>query len=158
MFEILLLFGIWHATGLIMTNSSDISNRSVLVVDDDARMLRALEKVLKSEGLDVTCADWGGDVVDILTARNKQIDLVITDIRMPLFTGMTLVYAIRQIFPKMPIIVLTAFGNPEIRAECLRQGASAFLEKPLDSQDLLRAVKDALFSGVINAESPAAHR
>ena len=137
-----------------MTNNT-ISNKSILVVDDDARMLRALEKVLRGEGLHVICAAWGGDAVDILTARQKPIDLVITDLRMPLFSGVTLVYAIRQIFPKLPVIVLSAFGTPDVRAECLRQGASAFLEKPLDSQQLLGAVKDVLLSREADATATA---
>ena len=114
----------------------------VLVVDDDPRMLRALEKVLAGEGCVVTCASWVGDAVDILTERKRPIDLVITDLRMPFVSGMTVVYAIHKIFPALPVIVLTAFGSPDVKAECLRQGAAAFLEKPLDTSQLLAAIED----------------
>jgi DNA-binding NtrC family response regulator len=124
-----------------MTN---IRNKSVLVVDDDARMLGALDKVLTSEGMEVTSAAWAGDAIGILTEREKPIDLVITDLRMPFISGMTAVYAIHNILPKLPIIVLTAFGSPDVRAECFRQGAAAFLEKPLDTQKLLDAISNAL--------------
>ncbi len=119
----------------------NIRNKSVLIIDDDARMLRALEKVLAGEGCTVTCATWVVDAVEILTERKKQFDLVITDLRMPFVTGITGVYAIHELLPKLPIIVLTAFGSPDVKAECLRQGARAFLEKPLDSPQLLEVVE-----------------
>ncbi len=119
----------------------NIHEKSVLLVDDDARMLRALKKVLTSEGAVITCAEWAGDAIDILKGRKKRIDLVITDLRMPFVSGMTAVYAIHKVFPELPIIVLTAFGSPDVKAECLRQGATAFLEKPLDTPQLLDVIQ-----------------
>lgn len=124
-----------------------VSKKSVLVVDDDARMVRALEKVLSDEGIDVISAFEAGEAVEILTRRQKKIDLVITDLRMPFVTGMTLLYAIHQIFPSLPVIVLTAFGSPDVRAECLQQGAVAFMEKPVKSKELIEAVLAAFDSG-----------
>lgn len=123
-----------------------IFNKSVLVVDDDVRMLRALDKVLTGEGAVVTCAQWAGDAIELLTERRKRIDLVITDLRMPFVSGMTAVFAIHKLFPNLPIIVLTAFGSPEVRAECFRQGATAFLEKPLNSQELLKVISNVFLS------------
>jgi two-component system, NtrC family, nitrogen regulation response regulator GlnG len=122
---------------------NNIRNKSILLVDDDERMLRALEKVLASEGAVTTCASWAGDAIAILTERQKRIDLVITDLRMPIVTGLTVVYAIHEVFPGLPVIVLTALSNPEIKAECLREGAAAFLEKPLDRAQVLDAVGKA---------------
>ncbi len=121
-------------------------NKSVLIVDDDPGMLRALDKVLTGEGADVTGAAWGGDAIEILTARQKRIDLVITDLRMPILTGITVVYAIHEVFPGLPVIVLTAFGSANVKSECLRQGAVAFLEKPLDTPQLLTAIEEAFAS------------
>ncbi|MGA3266574.1 MAG: response regulator [Verrucomicrobiota bacterium] len=120
----------------------NIRNKSVLIIDDDTRMLRALKKVLAGEGCTVTCATWVVDAVEILTERKKQIDLVITDLRMPFVTGITGVYAIHKMLPRLPIIVLTAFGSPDVKAECLRQGARAFLEKPLDTTHLLGVLEE----------------
>ena len=119
----------------------NIRNKSVLIVDDDARMLRALDKVLTSEGAVITCANWVGDAIEILTEQKKQIDLVITDLRMPFVTGITGVFAIHKLLPELPVIVLTAFGSPDVKAECLRQGATAFLEKPLDTPQLLDVIE-----------------
>ena len=119
-------------------------NRAVLVIDDDANLLRALKKVLSVEGADVTCVEWAGDALDFLTLRQKHIDLVITDLRMPLVTGVTVVYAVHEIFPAVPVVVLTAFGTDELRETCLREGAAAFLEKPLDTPQLLAALARVL--------------
>lgn len=118
-----------------------LNDKSILIVDDDQRMLRALDKVLTGEGASVTAAQWAGDALDFLTARQTRIDLVITDLRMPFVSGITVVYAIHEIFPALPIIVLTAFGSPDVEAECLRQGAAAFLEKPLNTSELLEVIK-----------------
>ncbi|MEO8427181.1 MAG: response regulator [Verrucomicrobiota bacterium] len=122
----------------------NLNDKSILVIDDDPGMLRALDKVLRSKGATVTCANWAGDAVEILTSRKKQFDLVITDLRMPFVNGMTVIYAIHEIFPALPVIVLTAFANPEVRAACREQGAVAFLEKPLESQELITAVRRVL--------------
>ncbi|HTQ51144.1 MAG TPA: response regulator transcription factor [Candidatus Acidoferrales bacterium] len=121
-----------------------ILNKNILIIDDDERMLRALDRVLGSEGAVITTTKWAGDAIEFLIRREKIVDLVITDLRMPLVTGMTLVYAIHLIFPAIPTIVLTAFGNPEIRDECLRQGAAAFLEKTLSTSQLLAAIEKVL--------------
>jgi DNA-binding NtrC family response regulator len=120
---------------------TNIRNKSILVVDDDARMLHALEKVLTGHGADVTRSEWAGDAIDILNGRQKKIDLVITDLRMPFVSGLTVVYAIHKIHPQLPVIVLTAFGSPDVEAECIRQGAAAFLEKPLDTTHLLEEIE-----------------
>lgn len=121
-----------------------LKDKSVLIVDDDLRILRALDRVLAGEGASVIEASWGGDALDLLTERRMRVDLVITDLRMPFVSGMTVVYAIHKILPALPIIVLTAFGSPDVKAECFRQGASAFLEKPLNSAELLEAIATVL--------------
>ena len=123
-----------------------LRNKSVLVVEDDAAMLRALDKVLSGEGAAVTCAMEAAEAVEILTQRQKPIDLVITDLRMPFVTGMTLLYAIHEVFPALPVVVLTAFGSPDVKAECFKQGAAAFMEKPLDTPQLLAAIQSVLAS------------
>ena len=117
-----------------------IRDKSILIIDDDTGILRALNKVLTSAGAIVTRAQNAGDAVEILTARKEKFDLVITDLRMPFVTGLTVVHAIHEIFPELPVIVLTAFGSADVKAECFNQGAAAFLEKPLDASELLAAI------------------
>ena len=61
-----------------------IRNKKILLVDDDEHLLRALNKTLTSEGAVVTAAQWAGDAVEFLIQREKHVDMVITDLRMPL--------------------------------------------------------------------------
>ena len=122
----------------------NIRNKSVLVIDDDRGLLRALEKVLHGEGAHVICAEEAGEAIEFLARRKVRIDLVITDLQMPLLSGVTVVYALHRICPATPVIVLTAFGGPELKAECFQEGAAAFLEKPLDTPQLLAAIKGVL--------------
>ena len=124
-----------------------LSNKSILIVDDDARMLRALEKVLTQEGASVTCVEVATDAFKILAARAGQFNLVITDLRMPFVPGERAIRIIHEILPELPILVLTAFGGPEVEAECARQGAVAFLEKPLDTIHLLEVMSQIFDTG-----------
>lgn len=118
-----------------------ILNKKILIVDDDERMLRALDKTLRSEGAMVMTTQWAGEVIAILS-RREPVDLVITDLRMPAMSGTMLVHSIQQMSPDLPIIVLTAFGSPEARNECFREGAAAFLEKNLSTAQLLAAIEE----------------
>ncbi len=122
----------------------NLRDKCVLVIDDDAAMLRALEKVLVGEGCQVTCATLVEDAIEILVERKTPIDLVITDLWMQYVTGVMGLYGIHMMFPDLPVIVLTAFGSPDVKAACLKQGVAAFLEKPLDTKQLLNAVEGAL--------------
>lgn len=124
-----------------------LSDKTVLVVDDDVRMLRALDRALSGEGAHVTTAQWAGEALKHLNACPRPVDLVITDLRMPHVSGLTAVADIHRISPALPIIVLTAFGSPYVKAECLRQGAAAFLEKPLDTAALVGAIWEIFSSG-----------
>jgi len=123
-----------------------ICNKSVLIIEDDRRMASALEKVLVGEGAVVSRADWGGDAIGIMKERDRRIDLLITDLRMPFVSGLTVVFAVHRAYPELPIIVLTAFGSPVVKAECIRQGATAFLEKPLDTPHLLEEIEKIFVS------------
>jgi DNA-binding NtrC family response regulator len=120
-----------------------ILNKKILIVDDDERFLRALGKTLRGEGAMVTATQWAVDAIDIL-ARPEKMDLVITDLRMPVVNGGMLLHSIRLISADLPIVVLTAFGSPETKAEALRQGATLFLEKNLTTAALLAAIEKAI--------------
>ena len=121
-----------------MTN---INGTSILIIDDDAAMLRALSKVLSAEGAVVTSSCWAGEAMEHLANKAERFDLIITDLRMPFFGGGTILAAVAAAFPQVPVIVITAFGSTEIQAQCLRGGAAAFLEKPLDTPQLLAAIE-----------------
>jgi DNA-binding NtrC family response regulator len=121
----------------------ELRDKSVLVVDDDPGMLRAMTKVLASEGMQVTGVSDPVVVVKKLADPEKRFDLVITDLRMPMFSGRG-VLALASALPELPVIIITAFGGPDVRAHALRLGAFAFLEKPVAAPQLIDVVKCAL--------------
>jgi DNA-binding NtrC family response regulator len=121
----------------------ELQNKSVLVVDDDPGMLRAMSKVLAGEGMQVTGVSDPVAVVKKLADSEKRFDVVITDLRMPVFSGRG-VLALASALPELPVIILTAFGEPDVEAQALRLGAFAFLEKPVAAAQLIEVVKRAL--------------
>lgn len=123
---------------------NNINRKSILIVDDDAAMLRALNKVLSGEGAVVATASWVGEVMERLADNQGHFDLIITDLRMPILDGKSVLGAVKTALPEVPVIVMTAFGSPEVEAECLEKGAAAFLEKPLDTPQLLAALERVL--------------
>jgi len=123
---------------------TSISEKSILLIDDDGALLRALSKVLTAEGAIVATASWAGEVMERLAAHQGHFDLIITDLRMPILDGKSILGAVRKALPTVPVVVMTAFGSPEVEAECLAKGAAAFLEKPLDTPQLLAAIDRVL--------------
>ena len=126
----------------------ELQDKSVLIVDDDPGMLRAMTKVLASEGMQVTGVSDPVVVVKKLADSKKRFDLVITDLRMPMFSGRG-VLALASALPELPVIIITAFGGPDVESQALRLGAFAFLEKPIAAAQLIEAVKRALASSPI---------
>jgi DNA-binding NtrC family response regulator len=122
---------------------NELNDKSVLVVDDDPGMLRAMTKLLASEGMQVTSVSDPVVVVKKLADSEKRFDLVITDMRMPMFSGRG-VLALASALPELPVIIITAFGGSDIQAQALRLGAFAFLEKPVAAPQLIDVVKRAL--------------
>jgi CheY-like chemotaxis protein len=119
---------------------SDLRNKSVLVVDDDLGMLRAMTRVLSKEGMRVTGVSDPTVVVAKLMESESRFDLVITDLRMPMFSGRG-VLALASALPKLPVIIITAFGGPDAEAQAIPLGAFAFLEKPVAAAELIDVVK-----------------
>jgi len=120
---------------------SNLTNKSVLIVDDDPGMLRALEKVLSHEGLLVSHATWARDGIQELKNHGTPFDLVITDLRMPMASGLMIMHAVRNAYPTIPVIIITAYGSPDMTPEWwAEQGAAAYLEKPIEASRLMETV------------------
>jgi two-component system response regulator PilR (NtrC family) len=101
---------------------------AVLVVDDEVELRRNLEDLLREEGHAVTTAASGAEAIAALEAQ--PFELVITDIRMPPPDGLELLRIIRQRWPGIEVVLLTAFADREDAREALRRGALDYLEKP----------------------------
>lgn len=120
---------------------------SILLVDDDVELLKALTKVLEREGYDVVPHANATAAIQHVNATKQRFDLVITDVSMPGMKGTSLLSAFKTAFPRTPVIIITAFGDWGQYMDALREGAYEYLSKPLDKADLLAAVRRALANG-----------
>lgn len=121
---------------------SALHGRKILLVDDDLRNVYALSKVLREQGLVVILADNGQLAVEKLE-QERDVDLVLMDIMMPIMDGYEAIKVIRgRISESLPIIALTAKAMSSDREKCLSVGASDYMAKPVDLDDLLSVVKN----------------
>ncbi|NVB36709.1 sigma-54-dependent Fis family transcriptional regulator [Pseudenhygromyxa sp. WMMC2535] len=130
---------------------SDPSAPTVLVVDDEANILEALQKVLNKEGFEVLTAGNGRRALEIL--RRQPVQVMITDLRMPGMTGDDLLKAVKAITPEVEVIVMTAYGTVENAVEAMKLGAYDFVSKPLKRAAVVSAVRKALDKQVLVAEN-----
>ncbi len=121
---------------------SQRKSANLLLVDDDASLLKLLGMRLTSEGFNVTTAESGQDALRQL-AREK-IDLVISDLRMDEMDGLALFEEIQRHQPGMPVIILTAHGSIPDAVAATQKGVFSFLTKPVDRDALYKAIDEAL--------------
>jgi CheY-like chemotaxis protein len=111
-------------------------------VDDDARNIFALSSVLERRGMKVLTATTGHEAI-ALVESNPRIAIVLMDIMMPQMDGYQTIGVIRQdpSFSRLPIIALTAKAMKGDREKCLEAGASDYLAKPVNTEQLLLAIR-----------------
>jgi len=114
----------------------------ILVIDDDPAVLDALNLVLRQEGFDVVSAENGGAAVAF--AKNAAFDVAITDLKMPGMSGMETLAELRQIAPRLPVIIASGFVTDDVAAECMSLGALGYIRKPFEVGELLSWVQRAL--------------
>jgi two-component system response regulator AtoC len=115
---------------------------SVLVVDDDTAVGTVLAALLQQAGLAATHVQ-GGDAA-LRALEKRPADVLVTDLRMPGMDGMGLLRHVRERWPEVPVIVLTAHGTVPLAVEAMRGGADDFLLKPFDRDQIVYVVRKAL--------------
>jgi DNA-binding response OmpR family regulator len=115
---------------------SDTVRKSILIVDDEPLFLSSVREGLtrRRADLEVLGAAHGQEALDIL--RTHPVDLVVTDLQMPVLDGFSLLGRLMGERSGTPVIVMTAFGTPELEENVRLQGAVAYVEKPIDLQAL----------------------
>ena len=123
-----------------------LAGRKVLIVDDDVRNIFALTSALESHNMVVVHAENGQEGIDLLT-ETPDIEVVLMDIMMPGMDGYEAIAAIRQMgdFRQLPIIALTAKAMKADRDRCIEAGASDYISKPLDIDQLLSLLRVWLY-------------
>ncbi len=119
-------------------------SHTILLVDDDPSLLKLLQLRLNASGYKVLTADSGEAALQQL---NERIDLVLTDLRMEGMDGMELFQAVERRFPQLPVVIMTAHGSIPEAVHATQQGVFGFLTKPIDRDQLLDTLRNALADG-----------
>lgn len=116
---------------------SSLKHKKVLIVDDDIRNVYALTIALEQYGMDIIVAENGREGIEMLQG-NPDTDLILMDIMMPEMDGFEAIRRIRQLekYKTLPIIALTAKAMKQSREECLDAGATDYISKPIDLEQL----------------------
>jgi CheY-like chemotaxis protein len=123
-------------------SDDDLVGKKVLVVDDDVRNIFALSSVLERRGMEVLTAGTGYEAITMLETT-PGIAITLMDIMMPEMDGYQTMQVIRQnpAFRRLPIVALTAKAMKGDREKCLEAGASDYLAKPVNTEQLLSALR-----------------
>jgi DNA-binding NtrC family response regulator len=113
--------------------------RRILIVDDEPLIRWCIAETLGTAGYGITQAQDAASALRALTDVPEP-DVILLDLRLPDSSDLSLLERVRTIAPAAAVIVMTAFGTPEITAEALKLGARAVLTKPFDMQDLAQVV------------------
>jgi DNA-binding response OmpR family regulator len=117
-------------------------SQTILIIDDEPNLRKTLAIILQKAGYTVTTAGHADEAHKLLQAG--AFDLVFCDIRMPDKDGLTLLEEIRENYTEMPIVLLTAHASLDSAIEAVRKGATDYLLKPIDPEDILARVRHIL--------------
>lgn len=130
-----------RAVEKVIEKEDFIFKHTVLVVDDDKQFTNVIKEILQKEGYDVYIANDGKQGLDIISEH--KIDIILTDIELPLINGMDLLEKAKKYYKDNEVIMITGHGNEELAVKALRRGAMNYLRKPIDLEELLIAVDHA---------------
>ncbi len=121
--------------------------QKILVIDDEVLIIETLDRLLRTQGYEVTLCQTGRDAVE--RVRKTDFDLIITDVRMPDFNGIDTLSKIREVLKekgskRIPEICITGYADDETTQKAQRLGVSDYLYKPFDLKDFIGRVKRVL--------------
>ena len=120
------------------------SKNKVLITDDDKAVQKTFSIGLEKAGFEVKVAGTGKEALDILRGNYFAPDCIMLDIRMPEMTGLEALPILREEFPLIPVIMLTALTDLEIAVDTMRKGAFDYLTKPVRMIELVETIKKAI--------------
>jgi DNA-binding NtrC family response regulator len=120
---------------------NDTEAKRILIADDELNMRRVLEAILKRAGYEVVTAANGSEA---LLRMSRDINMVITDLKMPVLDGMGLLRKLSNDYPDVPVVMITAHGSVENAVEAVKLGAFDYLEKPFEQEQIHQIVAKAM--------------
>ncbi len=118
---------------------------TILIVDDDHALAQSFKKLMIEEGYAASVATSGEEALRFVS--NSQPDLLVMDVRMPGMSGLETLKALREIAPKLPVIIMTAYGNTETAIEATKLGAFDYVLKPFEIPEMFKLIEQALDTG-----------
>ena len=115
---------------------------AILIVDDEKNYLTILSAVLEDEGFEVVTALGGREALEV--HKTSDLDLIVTDMKMPGMDGIELLEHIKSVDPDLPIIMMTAHGTIDKAVEAMQKGAYSYILKPFDNERLIIYVTKAI--------------
>jgi DNA-binding NtrC family response regulator len=116
---------------------------TLLIIEDEERMRRLLELVLKQEGYELLLADSGEEGIRLLN-NGGQIDLIVTDLQLGHSSGLDVLEAAKRALPGVPVLIITGFGTVKSAVEAMQKGAYDYISKPVDHDELKIVIARAL--------------
>ena len=114
----------------------------ILIIDDERAIRNTLKEILEFENYTVDVAENGREGLEMASATNY--DLIFSDIKMPEMDGIEVLGALREAEVESPVVMISGHGNIETAVDCIKRGATDFIEKPIDLNRLLITTKNAL--------------
>ena len=137
-----------------LTRKTDTEDTQIMIVDDEEGIVEFMKASLQNQGHKVTgCTDSEHAIEKV---KNAAYDLIITDLNMPKLSGVEFINQAKKISPKTDLIVMTGFPSVDTAVECMKNGASDYLAKPIDLECLNIVVEKSLYKRVL--EKRAAER
>ncbi|MEV9475960.1 EAL domain-containing response regulator [Aliarcobacter butzleri] len=128
----------------MINNISILKNMSILYVEDEKDLREVTHEILKSFTKNQYIAENGQEGLELFKKYEKNIDLIVTDINMPILNGLEMAKEIKNINPNIPIIITTAFSNKEYLLESIDIGIDKYVLKPINIAKLLQAMSQSI--------------
>ncbi len=124
---------------------------NILIVEDDTAMRESCAKLFRLQGYGVTEAPSGAEALNQVRQRG-DIDIVLTDLKMPKIDGLTLLKEIKQLDPDIEVVLMTGYGSVKNAVEAMKHGAADYITKPFDTNELLATVGKIIQLGGLREE------
>lgn len=126
-------------------------DEKILIVDDDVDMAETCKRIFRKAGIDADTAYGAPQALELL-ARDRTYTLILTDLRMPRMDGTELLQRIKKEFPGIDVIMMTGYGTIQNAIQAMKVGATDYITKPFDKDELLRAVNQIFESRRMKGE------